>query len=348
METGKISTWKVAAAYIGTVVGAGFASGQEILQFFAVFKSRGLYGLVIATILFIVFGYIIMDLGMSLGSKSHLEIIRHTSGKYVGGVIDAIITFFLFGALTAMIAGSGALVNQQFGISSLWGNIIMVFATVVTVLSGTTGVINSISVIVPFLLTSAVGVSIFTIVFMPAKPEASFTAVSSELIQGWFWAAILYISYNMVLAIAVLGPLGKNAKSKKAVKNGAIFGGLGLGLGAIAIYFAISGNIIDLTNVEVPMIYIAGRISMAIQVVYAIVLIAEIYTTAVGSLYGFTVRITDVNSKKAPYIIAGTALIAFAASQFGFSNLVKYLYPIVGYGGLILLASLLYSRFKSA
>lgn len=29
-----VSTLKVAATYIGTVVGAGFATGQELLQFF--------------------------------------------------------------------------------------------------------------------------------------------------------------------------------------------------------------------------------------------------------------------------------------------------------------------------
>ena len=38
-----ISTFKVAATYIGTVVGAGFASGQETLQFFAVFGVRGFW-----------------------------------------------------------------------------------------------------------------------------------------------------------------------------------------------------------------------------------------------------------------------------------------------------------------
>ena len=34
MKNTGVSTLKVAAAYIGTVVGAGFATGQEILQFF--------------------------------------------------------------------------------------------------------------------------------------------------------------------------------------------------------------------------------------------------------------------------------------------------------------------------
>jgi uncharacterized membrane protein YkvI len=82
------------------------------------------------------------------------------------------------------------------------------------------------------------------------------------------------------------------------------------------------------------------------EIIYAIILIAKIYTTAVGSLYGFTARVTDLESKKTPYVIIGTTLAAFAASRFGFTNLVKYLYAIVGYGGLILLAGLLYNRIK--
>jgi len=43
MENSRVSTFKVAATYIGTVVGAGFASGQEMLQFFAVFGLKGFW-----------------------------------------------------------------------------------------------------------------------------------------------------------------------------------------------------------------------------------------------------------------------------------------------------------------
>jgi len=74
---------------------------------------------------------------LNLQSESHLQII-----------------FFLFGALTAMIAGSGALVKQQFGINPFWGNLFMAAFTALTVLTGINGVINSISVVVPFLVTS--------------------------------------------------------------------------------------------------------------------------------------------------------------------------------------------------
>lgn len=341
-----ISTFKVAATYIGTVVGAGFASGQEILQFFSVFGNMGLIGLIIVTFLFIIFGYIIMELGLRLNSKSHIEIIKHTGGRYIGTAIDYIITFFLFGALTAMIAGSGAMISQQFGIPSIWGNILMAIATAITVLSGLYGVINSISFVVPFLILAALGVSIGSFLVPGGQIIQTAEVTPSNLIQNWLWAAVLYVSYNTVLSIAVLGPLGANAKNKRSIRYGAILGGIGLGVGAIAINLALLNNINTIMNIEVPMAYIAGQISYFIQIIYIIVLLAEVYTTAVGSLFGFAARLENTVKLDPKILVISSVILALIASQLGFSNLVKYLYPAVGYGGVFLLATLIYSKLK--
>jgi len=42
MKKNTMSTFKIAATYIGTIVGAGFATGQETLQFFAPFGITGI------------------------------------------------------------------------------------------------------------------------------------------------------------------------------------------------------------------------------------------------------------------------------------------------------------------
>jgi len=348
-----VSTIKIAATYIGTIVGAGFATGQEVLQFFTKFGLWGLVGLVLTTIMFIVFGYIIMTLGRELDARSHLKIIKYSGGNILGTIIDVIITFFLFGALTAMIAGTGALFTQQFHLSSILGNVVMAILTALTVLTGINGVINSISYVVPFLLVSVIGTSVFSIIHTPPNIFATVQGVGeSGLITNWLLAAILYVSYNTVISIAVLGPLGVKAQDKKAIQNGAILGGLGLGIGSIMIYLALAGNLGDVSKLEVPMIYIAGGISPLAQIIFAIVLTAEVYTTAVGSLYGFASRITDIrkSSTKGRVIVIGSTIAALFASQIGFSNLVINLYPLVGYGGIVLLISLIYSRFinKSA
>lgn len=124
-DSGRISTLKIAATYIGTIIGAGFASGQEILQFFAVYGSMGFLGVLVVTVLFAVFGFIIINMGFRLHSHSYLEIIT--------------------------LAGAGALFKDQLGIPNMWGNLLVTVFTLVTVFLGINGVINSLSIIVPFL-----------------------------------------------------------------------------------------------------------------------------------------------------------------------------------------------------
>lgn len=339
-----ITSLKVAAAYIGTVVGAGFATGQEILQFFAKFGIKGLTGILFSSIMFILFGYIIMDLGERLDARSHLEIIMHSNHGITGTIIDMLITFFLFGSFTSMIAGTGALFIQQFNMSSLIGNVLMAAITAITVLTGITGVINSISFVVPFLLAAVTGISLLSIKNSPLDFTSSIILSSKTgILNNWLLSSVLYVSYNIITSVAILGPLGAEAKNKKAIKIGAILGGLGLGLGSVMIFLALSANISEINNLEVPMIYIAGKISYTVQLAYAVVLIAEIYTTAVGSLYGFVSRITDVRefSLNSVLIVTLTSMAALLASQFGFSNLVKYYYPLVGYSSIIFLICLL-------
>lgn len=343
----KISTVKIAATYIGTVIGAGFASGQEILQFFGVFGSKGLVGLLIVTIFLIFYGYIVMELGYRIQSPSYIEIVRLSGGRYFGVIADSIISFFLFGSVAAMIAASGALFNQQFGLNSLLGGIIMTAITVITVFVGINGLVNSLSVIVPVLLAVALSTCITSIYFIPSSADSMpLPSATNNLIGNWLWSAILYVSYNIVTAIAVLGPLGKLAKNKKVIRNGAILGGVALGACALVIYLAVNKNIGNLDGVELPMVFIANRISPIVKTVYSIVLLAAIFSTSAGSLYGFAARLFDIEGSKGRIMIPVIAILAFTAGQLGFSNLVRYLYPLEGYLGIILLAGLLYSRVK--
>ena len=84
MNEKKITVFQVAGTYVGTIVGAGFASGQEILQFFVSFGNLGVLGIFIVSILFIYLGYLIMDLGWELNASSHLPIVTKIGGRFAG------------------------------------------------------------------------------------------------------------------------------------------------------------------------------------------------------------------------------------------------------------------------
>lgn len=338
----------IAAAYIGTVVGAGFASGQEVLQFFGYFGLPGLVGLVIAAGLLVWFGYAILELGRRLKADSHLPVIRYAGGRWVGSLIDWVITFFLFGGMVTMAAGAGAVFVEQFGVSFFWGSLAMTAATLLTVLLGISGVITSISLIVPLLLVTVLGVALYTIVTGYSALASSLAGYSNPAgapVPFWPFTSILYASYNLVLAVAILAPLGAMS-TRERLRSGAILGGIGLGIGAAAIDLAILAHIGSASLYQVPMIYVAGSISPAVRLAYTVILLAEVYTTAVGSLYGFAARLGKQGTARYRWVTIGTGAAAFAFSQFGFSNLVGTLFPAVGLAGLAMLGSIVFVFIK--
>lgn len=339
----QISTLKIAAVYIGTIVGAGFASGQEVLQFFSFFGLTGLPALGISTFLFIFFGLIILELGRRLAADSHREVIQHAGGRWLGFAIDRVITFFLFGAVTAMAAGAGAIFKEQLGLPYLLGSLVMVAGTVLVVLVGIHGVINAISFVVPVLLVSVFGLTIATLLTRPIDLAAinQWADAGRAPVPFWPLSAIIYVSYNLVLGVSVLAPLGRLVEDPKTVQRGAVYGGLGLGVGALAINATLLANVPAVADYEIPMVYIAALFSPVVQAGYSIVLLAEVFTTAVGSLYGFAERVTDQGKPAFRWLVIGSGVAALAASQFGFSNLVRTLYPAAGYAGLLMLGGLL-------
>mgnify|MGYP005849450575 CR=1 FL=1 len=344
----QLSVFTITATYIGTVVGAGFASGQEVLQFFGFFGYRGLAGIILATILLILFGFLILDLGRRLKAESHLPVILYAGGRWMGSIIDWVITFFLFGGLVTMAAGAGAIFTEQFGLPFIWGAAAMTASTLLTVLLGINGVISSISFVVPLLLIIVLSVAGYTIAVGHHALLANLLEYSNPAgapVPFWPLTSLLYSSYNLVLAVAILAPLGA-LSSPSRLRAGAFWGGAGLGLGAAAIDLAMLTHINEASLYQIPMIFVAGTLSPGVRLVYTLILLAEVYTTAVGSLFGFVARFSSQETARYRWVAVAAGGLAFAFSQFGFSNLVGTLFPTVGLAGLLMLGSLAYNLVR--
>lgn len=347
MKEKRYSSFTIASVYIGTVVGAGFASGQEVLQFFGYFGIRGFAGLALSTVLFIIFGYLILQQGYRLKAESFLPVIREIAGNKNGVIIDIIITFFMFGMVVTMAAGAGAVFVEQFNLPAIWGSLFMMVISLITVLLGINRVIESIRVVAPVLIVTILGLSLWTVFSDPKSLVLNFSINNATKAAVPFWplAALLYSSYNLLLAIPLLAPLGALSKPN-ALRSGAILGGLGLGICAVAISASILTRAPESTRFEVPMIAIAGSLSPTFRTFYSAVLVAEIFTTAVASLYGFASRLTKPGTWAYRWVVVGTAGLGLILAQFGFSNLVGVLFPAAGLAGLLLLGALTYSYFK--
>jgi len=77
----QISVLKIAAMYMGAVIGAGFASGQEIMQFIIVHGRDGIKEVLLVTFLFCYLGAIILYLSKKLKTDNYLILINQPHQK---------------------------------------------------------------------------------------------------------------------------------------------------------------------------------------------------------------------------------------------------------------------------
>ncbi|MFD1862960.1 hypothetical protein [Planococcus chinensis] len=339
-------SFQMGGAFIGVIVGAGFASGQEVLQFFTSFGMLGILGTVIATALFAFLGMNLMQLGSRLQTKSHQHVIYHICGRVLGTAIDFIITFFLFGVTVVMFSGSGAIFEQQFGIPGTVGNLLMAVLTIATVLMSVQKVIALISAFTPFLLLAVIVITGYSLVNFDFASADFAAASANQAAPNWLMGGLLYVSYNLAAGAAMMTVMGGTVKDEKVAGWGGIIGGLGLGLLILLINISMLTDLKALAAVPMPMLVLANNISPMLGGLMSVILLGMIYNTAVGMLYAFSARIVKPDSPKFKMSVGIFGAVAFGSSFVGFVTLVGTVYPVMGYLGFALIAAIVFAWFR--
>ncbi|MDY0394541.1 hypothetical protein ACFSMW_07835 [Virgibacillus halophilus] len=340
---------EIAGAYIGLLVGAGFASGQEVMQFFTSFGWGGLIGTGIATLLFAFLGVQIMQIGSRLQTVSHRDVIYHICGKYIGTGIDILVTFFLFGVATVMLAGSGSIFQQQFSISPVVGALILTVLVILTLCLNVKKVISIISMITPLLLVLIFVITLYSVFTNHTDlGKLSDAADQQSAAPNWLMGGLLYVSYNIAAGISMLAIIGGTVKEKKVASLGGLLGGLGLGLLLFLINLALFMNADKIQGADMPTLLLATDLSPVTGFLMTIALLGMIYNTAVGMLYAFTARFVQPGTRKFKGSVVLVCLLSFCVSFIGFIQLVGSVYPVTGYLGFILIVAILFAWIKGS
>lgn len=346
---------KMGSAFIGIIVGAGFASGQEILQYFTSFGHLGTLAAILATALFAYMGMSLTRLGSRMQTTSHKEAVYGIGGKIGGFIMDAIIILTLFGVGVVMIAGSGSIFSQQFGLPSVLGNTVMALIVMVTIMLNVKKIIAIIGSITPFLVVMVIGLAIYSLLTM----DASFAALEpiakeqDTALSNWFYSAINYVSFNIAVGASMAIVMGGVEKDEKIAARGGLIGGLGLGILIILSHLAIFSAVDSVGNSDMPILQLANDISPVLGVFISLILFAMIYNTAVSMLFSFTARFAEMNTMRFKITVVVVVLVAYSLSFRGFTNLVSLFYPYIGTMGLFLVIMLVvtdirYARSKKA
>jgi uncharacterized membrane protein YkvI len=143
--------FQIAVVFIGTIVGAGLASGKEITQFFTSFGVKSFLGIILCGAFYIIMGTIISKISVNYKLNSYSDVMKIISPNIFGKLTGVITTLYLISSASIIIAGSGALINQFFGLPKIVGSLLMIAFAAFFLLRGTNGLIEVNSFIVPAL-----------------------------------------------------------------------------------------------------------------------------------------------------------------------------------------------------
>ncbi|MEK3882570.1 hypothetical protein [Paenibacillus sp. PL2-23] len=319
---------QIASTYMGTIVGAGFATGQEILQFFTRFGYWGAFTIVLATFLFIWLGTKMMLIASEIRAKSYEDLNIALFGERYGRVISLFMLIILLGVTAVMLAGAGTIFYEHWNISYQAGLLLTIAGSFLLLRKGMNAILTVNAVVVPVMLLFTVLVMIDTF----NTPGANkFATLTTDYSPWAAWASpFLYAAFNLSLAQAVLVPLGAEIRDRKTIIVGSWLGAIGIGFMLLAGHIALSVHMPGIQQFAIPMGGIARQLGYYVQFIYIFLIFSEIFTTLIANIYGLTLQLGERMRWSRQLLTMGILLVCYIASQIGFGPLLSTLYPLFG------------------
>ena len=369
---------RIVFVIIGTLIGAGFASGKEIYIFFFSYGEKGILAIIISSILMGIIIYDVLKIIHKKEIKTYKEFLeeitsnsknenikyrkinkniksenvkikdiknknKEITNRQIKSLINIIINLFMLISFYIMIAGFGAYCNQQFGIKPIIGSITLAILTCIIISKNIKGVVLLNQIIVPILIAFIILIGSLNIL------ELDLINISEYITQtnytNWLMSGVLYSSYNAILLIPVLITLRKYIKNEKQISKISIIIIAIVIILSLSIYGILIRVDVNIQNLEMPAAYVISNTYPYLKIPYAIILLSSILTTAV-SLGNSFIENTAKSEKKKRWIRKLICITAILVSGIGFSNLVNNMYPIFGYLGLIQILAIIIKAKK--
>lgn len=338
-------------AFIGVVVGAGFASGQEAMQYFVAFGEWGLWGIALAAALMMVTGVSILQLGSYFQAVEHTAVYNKIASPVTAKILDwsTLVTLFSIGFV--MFAGGGSNINQQFPSIPVWvGGTVMLILVLLVGLMDVDRVTRVIGTITPFIIVFVVLATGYTIL----TADVDFASLNTWAIDNvntslpnWWLSALNYTGLNVMTAVSMSIVIGGNFLDNRAVGIGGLIGGFLYLILLALLVFALFFEAKNVNGEDMPVLKLISGIHPVLGILMTFVIYGMVFNTAIGMFYALGKRLTRNNPKRFYPVYAASCIIGFILSFIGFQSLVSNVYPILGYLGLLMIFVMVYNRIKN-
>ncbi|RAV32582.1 YkvI family membrane protein [Corynebacterium heidelbergense] len=335
-------TLKISLSFVGLLVGAGFATGQEVVQYFISFGVWGIAGAVVAGVVMTLTGAVILQLGSYFLADEHNMVFRNVSHPVVSRILDISVSITLFAIGFVMFAGAGANLHQQYGLPTWIGAGIMLGLVMVTGLMNVDKVSQVISSVTPLIILAVIFAFAYTMFHLPENVSqlSDLAADQQSPVSPWLLSAFNYNGLALMLGVSMCLVIGGNHANPKEALLGGLSGGILYTVMLIMAAVTLLLNFDTVQNSKVPMLQLFASIHPILGHVMVWIIFLMIYNTAIGMFYALGQRLAVNKRNRYVPIFLITCLLGYAVSFLGFEKLMEVVYPILGYLGLFLVAVL--------
>lgn len=293
---------KLAFTVAGTVIGAGFATGKELLLFF---KNDAL------SFFCLLFSILLMAV-ISLIYFSHQKGDTYCPNKT--NLLTILFLLFSAASYTVMLACGGEALHESVRLPFFGGSAVTFVISLCIVYFGTQNVYRFNMLATPVLLVCMIGISLAGLL-----SPVGLVATSEERTVN----LLLYSGYNLLSVLPVVGALSDTVTKQEGTR-GIILGfflvaAAGLLLQGFLLRFSPFAE-----KSAIPVLSAVSHLHESLEILYTVMLYLSVLTTAVNALFAVT--------KGHNPLLLG--LLLFICSFLGFTVLIETLYPLFGYLGI--------------
>ena len=375
MENNSFSLNKVIAlcgAFISFTVGAGFASGNEILQFFGSWGDQCVVAYICALATTIIYCVCFCLIGRDIPETKQADIYQYFGGKIVGRLFQLTVFVFLIGNVIMMFSGAGSLFQQQWGLPQWVGSVALGLVAAVIVLNGLKTVENVLGKAGIVLLVYVLVFGILSFL----NPDASFAQVAGAeeaVAAGHIMRANLFAvppfslipgidAYNSpwlegviygALCICSGFPfylnLGRSTSKKEAPLTGvampvSLYICVGVSLMMMLLNFDSLTNPVTGEMYPIPVLAVINKMWPAGSWTYVLIIFVGIFTSEAGYLWSLNDMFFKGREKTRAsrlFVVALIVIGVFFGSRIPLSLFFQYLHPFIGLMGSFMVIAIL-------
>ncbi len=315
----------VSCGYAAAIIGAGFASGQEIVEFFVRYGRRSMIGVIISCVVFSLFSFAVLSVCAKHRTYNYTDFLGLIfKNKRAVEAVKFMTLLFAVASVCVMTACAGEMASVIAGVPKIAGAAAFTAVCAAVFFMRGSRIMKINSALGSVIICGIIFICLYILRFREHQSAAMIVSASAQ--------GAVYAGYNLLTAGAPLAAMSRNISGKgeaalsSAASGFVLFVMITLIWGVLGIYYG------KINLGEIPMLTMAMRVGHAAGIFYAVMLFLAVLTTAVSNGFGV---IGIAGERTGRYrAAAGLLFVSFCMSGAGFSKLIGTAYRFCGYIGI--------------